>query len=146
MDTGTIEAGKAILKFYRRTKGNQENTGLKKGKSLTNKANNLSMQMSKKNSRATTKGKKEEEKTNGNKAKAEEFKLEDISTFLEKGENEEIRNDPHFNVYREMMNEKHIAYNRNLIIQNKELADNQFTWFRDPNFKIEDSSSEEIET
>ena len=30
MDTGTIEAGKAILKFYRRTRGTQEGPGLKK--------------------------------------------------------------------------------------------------------------------
>jgi len=34
MDTGTIEAGKAILKFYKRVRGNQEALGIKRGKTI----------------------------------------------------------------------------------------------------------------
>jgi len=37
LNTGKFEAGKAILKFYKRAKGNKEVSVLKKGKSITNK-------------------------------------------------------------------------------------------------------------
>lgn len=43
IDTGVVEAGKAILKFYKRTKGHQDISSFKKGKSIfmkyRNKAN-----------------------------------------------------------------------------------------------------------
>lgn len=49
MDTGTIEAGKAILKFYKRARGNQEASGLKRGKSMGNRLRDQPNSIHKKN-------------------------------------------------------------------------------------------------
>lgn len=49
MDTGTIEAGKAILKFYKRVRGNQEAIGIKRGKSMGNRMKEHSSSFYKKN-------------------------------------------------------------------------------------------------
>ena len=48
------------------------------------------------------------------KSNNDNFTIENISKFLEKGDEEEIKKDPKFDIYRELMNEKNIVFDQDL--------------------------------